>query len=101
MDKSKQEKIDLLYYICRYSDNDEYLEKLYSNITGSSVYDNKDIVSYNDLKSYLYDEFNEYYSIIINEENDQKYIGGNKNKLWLINMCKIQLDKELHKLKNR
>lgn len=98
MDKSRQEKIDLLYYICRYSDNDEYLEKLYSNITGSSVYDNKDIVSDNDLKSYLYDEFNECYDIIINDESNAKTF---ENKLWLINICKIQLDKELNKIQNR
>jgi hypothetical protein len=100
MNMNDEKRLDLLDSFCRHSSNTNYLDKLYCAITESSCYDHS---SKFELKLWLHEEFIKYYNIIINDEVDQRYInrGDNRNTLWLINLVKLQLDKELRKVEDK
>jgi hypothetical protein len=95
--------IKLLRNICTYPNEEEYRVKLYENLVDMAWWSNNSTTNDIERERFLYEAFMGYYSVIMNDEvrEIEESLNKDKDRLWLINICKIQLDKELRRVENK
>jgi len=94
--------INLLGKIMNNPWEQDYVEQLYDDLVCKSYWK---IISDMEKQKLLYETFIDYYNIIISgkikEAEEHKHISSDRAELILINECKIQLDKEIDRVKNK
>lgn len=95
--------IKLLRNICTFPNDKEYKEQLYDNLVDMAWWSDEKLTNDRERENFLYEAFFQYYSAIMNDEvrEIQESLNKDRDRLWLINICKMQLDKELRRVENK
>lgn len=94
--------IEILRSICRYPNEEEYVENLYKEVIDTNWWSDNKLTNDIERERFLYRLFMNYYDLIMNGEiiDTEECENKDTKRLLLINRCKIQLDKELDRIKN-
>jgi hypothetical protein len=97
--------IKLLRSICKYPNEDEYVEQLYDNLVDMAWWSDTKTTGDGERENFLYEAFFQYYNVIMNgevrETEEDTNMSKDRARLLLINRCKMQLDKELRRVENK
>jgi hypothetical protein len=99
MNRDVKEKIKLLRNMCGKGNKQEYIENLYSDLVDKTWWSDTKTTGDGERENFLYEAFFQYYDIINNEEF-REVESDEKLKYHLINLCRIQLSKELNRVSN-
>jgi hypothetical protein len=98
-----KKSIEILRSICRCLHEEEYIENLYKEVIDTNWWSDDKLTNDIERERFLYIMFVDYYDLIMNGEirEIEECEDKDTKRLLLINRCKIQLDKELSRVKSK